>query len=46
MIAHINEHLVLVNQHLFDISWKPVLGINARINVSFCCHIIHDVPTG
>lgn len=29
---------------ILDISWQPVIGIDARVNVSLGCHVFHDAP--
>lgn len=34
----------LVHVYLFDIGGKPMLRIDACINMSFGCHVFHDVP--
>lgn len=35
----------LVHRYLFDVGRKVMLRIDARVNVSFVCHDIHETPT-
>lgn len=43
MMKLIFETRFSFDQHLFDVGWKPMFGIDARVDVPFAGHVLHHV---